>query len=116
MTSGLVGNTLVVVVLVGLGLLAHPAAEDWYQARYELTFLTYIGVLMGMFAWTAGSRRVGALNAMLFTNLIPVSTFFVRYIQGYRFSLLELSGALMVICALVLQNLALRRRLKRSLS
>ena len=114
MTSGLLGNILVVVVLVSLGLLMHPSADDWYQARYELTFLTYIGVLMGMFAWTAGSRRVGALNAMLFTNLIPVSTFFVRYLQGYRFSLLELSGALMVISALILQNLALRRRLAQA--
>lgn len=112
MTSGLVGNTLVVVVLVSLGFLTHPSADDWYQARYELTFLTYIGVLIGMFAWTAGSRRVGALNAMLFTNLIPVATFFVRYLQGYRFSILELAGAVMVISALLLQNLVLRRRLR----
>ena len=112
MTSGLAGNTLVVVVLVSLGFLTHPSADDWYQARYELTFLTYIGVLIGMFAWTAGSRRVGALNAMLFTNLIPVATFFVRYLQGYRFSILELAGAVMVISALLLQNLVLRRRLR----
>ena len=111
MVSGLAGNILVMVVLVGLGLLAHPSTDDWFQARYELTFLTYIGVLLGMFAWTLGSRRIGALNAMLFTNLIPVATFFVRYVQGYRFSVLELSGALMVICALILQNLVLRRRL-----
>ena len=113
MTSGLAGNALVVVVLVSLGYLTHPSADDWYQARYELTFLTYIGVLMGMFAWTAGSRRVGALNAMLFTNLIPVATFSVRYLQGYRFSFLELAGATMVVVALLLQNLVLRRRLKQ---
>lgn len=114
MISGTLANTMVMVVLVAAGFLVHPSADDWYQARYQLTFLTYIGVLIGMFAWTMGSRRVGALNAMLFTNLIPVATFFVRYMQGYRFSLLELSGAAMVICALVLQNLVLRRRLKQS--
>jgi len=51
---------------------------------------------------------------MLFTNLIPVSTFFVRYLQGYRFSVLELLGATMVISALILQNLVLRRRLRQS--
>jgi drug/metabolite transporter (DMT)-like permease len=114
MMSGLLGNILVVVVLVSLGVVTHPSPDDWYQARYELTFLTYIGVLMGMFAWTAGSRRVGALNAMLFTNLIPVSTFAVRYAQGYRFSWLELAGAVMVIGALLAQNLVLRWRLKQS--
>ncbi|OED43413.1 hypothetical protein AB833_03980 [Chromatiales bacterium (ex Bugula neritina AB1)] len=110
MMSGAFANTMVVVVLVSVGLLTQPTAHDWYQARYELLFLTYIGVLMGMFAWTAGSRRVEPLNAMLFTNLIPVSTFAVRYFQGYRFSVLELVGALMVISALVLQNIVLRRR------
>lgn len=114
MMSGASANTLVVVVLVSAGLISQPSGNDWYEARYELLFLTYIGVLIGMFAWTAGSRRVGPLNAMLFTNLIPVATFFVRYMQGYRFSLLELTGASMVIGALLLQNVVLRRRLRAS--
>lgn len=111
MMSGAAANSLVLVVLVTFGLFANPSADDWYQARYELIFLTYIGVLIGMFAWTTGSRRVGPLNAMLFTNLIPIATFFVRYMQGYRFSWLELGGAFMVITALLLQNLVLRKRL-----
>lgn len=110
MMSGAFANTLVVVLLVSVGLITHPSPDDWYQARYEILFLTFIGVLIGMFAWTAGSRLVGPVNAMLFTNLIPVVTFFVRYLQGYRFSFIELSGALMVISALLLQNLVLRKK------
>ncbi len=111
MMSGAFANGLVVAALMAFGVFGNPSPDDWYQARYELFFLTYVGVLMGMFAWTAGSRRVGTLNAMLFTNLIPVSTFFIRYLQGHRFSWLELGGALTVIVALVLQNIVLRRRL-----
>ncbi len=114
MMSGALANTMVVVILLSIGLIAHPSPEDWYQARYELLFLTFIGVVVGMFAWTAGSRLVGPINAMLFTNLIPVVTFFIRYVQGYRFSLLELSGALMVISALMLQNFILRQKHRQS--
>ncbi len=114
MMSGALANTLVVVVLISIGLISHPSPDDWYQARYEILFLTYIGVVVGMFAWTAGSRLVGPINAMLFTNLIPVITFFIRYVQGYRFSFLELAGALMVISALVLQNLVLRQKHRQS--
>lgn len=114
MMSGAAANAVVVVVLVSAGLIVHPSLDDWYQARYEILFLTFIGVVVGMFAWTAGSRLIGPINAMLFTNLIPVVTFFIRYVQGYRFSFLELSGALMVISALVLQNLILRDKHRQS--
>ncbi len=116
MMSGAFANTVVVVLLISAGLITHPSPDDWYQARYEILFLTFIGVLIGMFAWTVGSRLVGPLNAMLFTNLIPVVTFFIRYMQGYRFSWIELSGAMMVISALVLQNMVLRHRHRQGLS
>ena len=114
MMSGAFANTLLVAVLLSVGLITHPSPDDWHQAANEILFLTFVGVLIGMFAWTAGSRLIGPLNAMLFTNLIPVVTFFIRYLQGYRFSVLELAGALMVISALILQNVVLRQRHRRA--
>ena len=47
---------------------------------------------------------------MLFMNLVPVVTFLVRYLQGERFSIIEYVGAAMVIVALTLQNLLMRRQ------
>jgi len=54
---------------------------------------------------------LGAINAMLFINLIPIVTIVFRYFQGYRFTVIELFGAALVIVALLTQNLALRRKM-----
>lgn len=108
MLSGAVANSLLVVVLVTLGLLVQPAIADWIQVRWELLFLALVGVLGAMFTWILGARRVGPLNAMLSINLIPIVTFAVRYMQGYRFEAIELVGAVMVIGALTTQNLLIR--------
>lgn len=110
MIWGSAANALLVVVLVALGLFAPPTVEQWYTVRYELFFLAFIGVLVPMICWNSGSRRVGTLNAMLFMNLVPVVTFLVRYLQGERFSIIEYIGAAMVIAALTLQNLLMRRQ------
>jgi len=97
--------------LVAAGLIIHPGFQEWYQVRYELLFLALIGVLVAMSGWNAGSRLLGAINAMLFINLIPIVTITFRYLQGYRFSLIELFGAAMVIVALLTQNFVLRRKM-----
>lgn len=114
LATGSVGNFLLVVVLVALGLLAQPSSADWYQVRYELIFLAFVGVLVPMYAWNSGSRMVGAINAMLFINLVPVVTFAFRYLQGHRFEWIELFGATLVIMALVTQNIALRRKISQA--
>lgn len=108
MISGAVANTLLVVALVTMGLLTQPSVADWFQVRWELLFLAIAGVLGAMFTWILGARRIGPLNAMLFINLIPIVTFAVRYLQGYRFETVELLGATMVLGALTTQNLLMR--------
>ena len=110
MTAGAIGNTILVAALVAIGLLTHPTLSEWYQVRWEMLFLSIVGVLGAMFGWNIGARRVGALNAMLFINLIPVVTFTIRYWQGYRFERIELVGAGMVIVALLVQNTYMRLR------
>lgn len=116
MVGGAAANTLLVVVLVTAGVLVNPSVGDWLQVRWELLFLAIVGVLGAMFTWNIGARRVGALNAMLFMNLIPVVTFTVRYWQGYRFETIELVGAAMVIAALTTQNLVMRVQLSKQQS
>ncbi|MEZ5657954.1 MAG: DMT family transporter [Burkholderiaceae bacterium] len=108
MLPGLVGHLIVTSTLVAAGLFTAPAWESWYAARYQLLYLSLIGVLLSMLTWNAGTKRMGPLNAMLFLNLIPVITFTVRFWQGYRFAPIELVGAGLVIAALVANNLWLR--------
>ena len=112
MLSGASANTVIALALVSAGFISHPQMADWWQVRWELLFLAFIGVLVPMTLWNAGARRVGPLNAMLFINLIPVVTFSIQYWQGYRYGLVELIGALLVISALLVQNIAMRLSLR----
>lgn len=115
MSAGAIANIALVFILVAIGILHHPSLADWYQVRWEILFLAFVGVLVAMFGWNIGTRKIGALNAMLFINLIPIVTFIIRYWQGYRFEPIELIGVAIVIGALLTQNLTLRIKLKRQI-
>jgi drug/metabolite transporter (DMT)-like permease len=116
MCGGAAANTLLVVILVSIGLITHPSMEAWLSMKWELMFLAIVGVLGAMLTWNLGSKKIGALNAMLFINLIPIVTFSIRYWQGYRFEVIELVGAAMVIGALSVQNIYMRIENARSVA
>lgn len=115
MLAGTSGHILLVLGLTVTGLVVTPPLQDWLHVRYELLFLAVAGVVVAMICWNAGTQRIGPINAMLFVNLVPVITFAMRYLQGYRFHPLELLGAAMVIVALCANNIALRVEMKKKL-
>jgi hypothetical protein len=47
---------------------------------------------------------------VLFGNLIPVTTFAIEIVRGYRPDAVELGGAALTIAALVTSNLYARRK------
>jgi drug/metabolite transporter (DMT)-like permease len=78
-------------------------------ASWRLAYVSLLGVVLAMFLWNAGARRIGAVNAMLLLNLMPVITFGFRAIEGADFMRSEVLGAGIVVGALVANNLYLRR-------
>lgn len=108
MAPGAVANVALALLLVQLGLSTSPTPAQWQAVAPHLLYLAMAGVLVSMIFWNAGIQRIGALNAMLFLNLIPVVTFTVRHLLGHRFELLEIAGAALVIGALAANNLYLR--------
>jgi drug/metabolite transporter (DMT)-like permease len=59
--------------------------------------------------FNAGVKYLGALNAMLMINLVPVGVFAIEAALGRRYEAIELAGAALVIGALAANNLYLRR-------
>jgi drug/metabolite transporter (DMT)-like permease len=106
---GSIGLVVVTAALVPLGFAEVPTWSDLQAVSAQLAFLAVIGVAASFICWNAGNRRIGALNAMLMLNLIPVVTFTIGYLQGRRFVVSELAGAALVIGALAANNLYLRR-------
>ncbi|MGW4678974.1 DMT family transporter [Micromonospora taraxaci] len=91
-----------------------PAAADLVAVTPQLAYAVIVGAVIAVLAWNTGVQRLGAANAALFMNLVPVTTFAVQIARGYRPEPVELVGAAVTIAALVAANLANRPRTRAS--
>jgi drug/metabolite transporter (DMT)-like permease len=101
------GATLVAVVA---GVVPAPSAADVAAVTPEILYLAIPGAVVAVLTWNAAVPRIGAQNVSLIGNLIPVTTFAIEIVRGYRPGGLELAGAALTIGALAANNLLLRRR------
>jgi drug/metabolite transporter (DMT)-like permease len=98
------------VIGTAVGWLSAPSGGDWVAVTPQLAYLALPGAVIAVLCWNAAVERLGPQTTSLFGNLIPVSTFTIETIRGYRPSPLELAGAVITIGALVANNLLARSR------
>ncbi|NJC68407.1 DMT family transporter [Planosporangium thailandense] len=114
--SALAGTVVVVVVTAvadAFGWQHLPTPSAVRSAGWELAYIAVAGTVIGALAWNTAVRRLGAGNAALFMNLVPVTAFVVAMLHGYRPGVAEVAGALITIGALVTANLYARGALTR---
>ncbi|MEU9738049.1 DMT family transporter [Micromonospora chersina] len=92
------------------GLQHAPAAADLVAVTPQLAYAVLIAAVVAGLAWNIGVRRLGPADAALFMNLVPVTTFVVQLLRGYRPGAVELVGAGLTVAALVAANLVTRTR------
>jgi drug/metabolite transporter (DMT)-like permease len=96
-------------VAVGAGLVAWPTGAELDAVTPEILYLAIPGAFVAVLAWNASVALLGPQNAVLFGNLIPVTTFAIEIARGYRPNVAELVGAGLTISALVANNVLARR-------
>ncbi len=106
---GFIGLLLGHALAMALGAARAPSLADLAAVGWQIAYFAVGSVVLGVLAFNAATRRLGPLNTMLTMNLVPVGVFGVEAALGRRFSLPELAGALLVVAALVANNLYLRR-------
>ena len=94
---------------VATGLSTWPSAGDLWSVSPQIAYLAIPGAFVAVLTWNGAIASLGPQNAVLFTNLIPVTTFVIEIVRGYRPNAVELAGAALTIGALVANNLVLRR-------
>jgi len=111
LTAALGWFTLAGATLVGWasGLVPLPTTHELLTVSPQLAYLALPGAFMAVLTWNASIRLIGAANTALFGNLIPVTTFAVEIVRGYRPGTVEIAGALLTVAALVANNLFVRR-------
>jgi len=98
------------VVATAAGLVERPSLGDVGAVTPELLYLALPGAVVAVLTWNAAVGRIGPQNVALIGNLIPITTFAVQIVRGYRPVPLELLGAALTVGALSANNLLLRRR------
>jgi drug/metabolite transporter (DMT)-like permease len=96
-------------VAIGSGLVSAPSGQQLWSVAPQIAYLTIPGAFLAVLTWNAAIGLIGPQNAVLFGNLIPVTTFVIEIARGYRPNAVELGGAALTIAALVASNLIARR-------
>jgi drug/metabolite transporter (DMT)-like permease len=111
LTAGLGWLTLAgaTAVAARTGLVPLPSAQQLWSTTPQIAYLALPGAVLAVLAWNAAIGTIGPQNAVLFGNLIPVTTFAIEIARGYRPGAVELAGAVLTIAALVANNLLTRR-------
>jgi len=111
LTAGLGWLTIAGATLVAIatGLVGAPTAGQLTSVWPQIAYLAIPGAFVAVLTWNAAIKAIGPQNAVLFSNLIPVTTFAIEIARGYRPNVAELLGAALTIGALVASNLLARR-------
>jgi drug/metabolite transporter (DMT)-like permease len=91
------------------GLTQLPSPQAVATVGVHLGFLVIVTAVVAGLAWNAGVRRLGAFNALLLGNLVPVVTFAFRLAQGHHFQAVEYLGAALVVVSLAANNIYMRQ-------
>jgi drug/metabolite transporter (DMT)-like permease len=115
--AGGTATILAVTEVVTLAGAEHaPTLADIGAIWWQLAYVVVVGAVVAVLAFNEGVRRLGAADAALFGNLIPIVTLSVAVAQGYRPAGLELAGIGVTLIALAGANLAGRQASVRPVS
>lgn len=65
--------------------------------------------IVALLSWNAGLKMLTPLNGILYINFVPITTLIIMAFQGYQVSIFEICGTLLVIFAIVRNNLVQRK-------
>ena len=113
--SSILGTVSIFVITAGLALNGNihlPTLSVITSFGWEFFYLVILGAVVAVLSWNAGIRIIGPLNGVLFINLVPITAFVIGVLQGHLFTQDELIGAMLVVLALIANNLYSRRRIE----
>ena len=105
---GTIGLVAINAMTIYAGYSAMPSMEQILSVKWQLAYFVVFTVVLGVLGFNNGVKYLGALNAMLMLNLIPIIVFSIEAWLGRSFAAIEIGGAALVIGALAANNFYLR--------
>jgi drug/metabolite transporter (DMT)-like permease len=107
---GTIGLIAFNAAAIAAGWAVLPSLDAVLSVKWQLLYFIVFTVVLGVLGFNNGVKYLGALNAKLMLNLIPVIVFAIEAWLGRSYVAVELLGAAVVIGSLVANNLFLRRQ------
>lgn len=105
------------IVATEVGYVTNPTLHDVFSGWLELGYLIVFAGVIAVLAWNKGNRIIGSINGTLFMNIVPVTTFTIMaFITATPPPAPALTGMMLVIGGLTLNNFFTRRKLSQNLS
>lgn len=113
---GFVSIAAATAVATALGHARPPALADVTGIGWSLAYVVLVVSILAMLLWNTAVSLIGPLNASLIANFAPVITFAIAVMQGQSLAGMEVIGAVLVLVALIANNLANRRIAARAVA
>lgn len=112
LSSSLGMLTIIAITMIAtlLGYAGRPEMKAILASRLDI-FILIITALV-IISWNAGIKGLGAVNGILFVNLVPVISSVIGIFQGHKISAVEMCGMAITLVALVLNNIFMRNNLQ----
>lgn len=109
---GTIASFAVVTSASLFNILPVPDWDTLLSIKIQMSFMVIFPGLIALLSWNVGVKLLSPINGILFMSLVPVTTFILISLQGYAVSMSEFFGTLLVIWALICNNLYQRKALK----
>lgn len=110
---GTLTATVFVLIFSAFNMIEVPTLAEVYTVRYNMLFMILLPGLFALLFWNKAVLMLKPINAILFINLAPVTTVIIRLIQGHSITVYEYTGVIIVVLAIVLNNMYQRYITKR---
>ncbi|MEK3889579.1 DMT family transporter [Bacillus sp. FSL K6-3431] len=110
---GTITSTIIVLIATVIGWVEVPTISAVYSVKWDLAFMIIFPGVIALLGWNIGVGIIKPVNGLLFINFVPITTVIVTFIQGYALTVYDLIGMLLVVTALLLNNVFQRKKMEK---
>ncbi len=85
-----------------------PSINTILSIPYSLLYIILIAGVFAMFSWNIGIKSLGAINGILFINLVPITTLCISLLYGNKAEYITILGMMITIIAVITNNIYIR--------
>lgn len=108
-TFGSLSILVIIALATIIGFLNIPTINTIVIIYKPLLYMSLIAGVLAVLCWNGGNKKLGNINAIIFMNVVPMTSFVISVINGYKITGIELLGAGITISCLILNNLNIRK-------